>query len=65
MHELFPQNFAEYEQNVPLFLPRVTPWRKGAPARFDQRLYLKYREYRALMGLIVVVGVLALKIFLK
>lgn len=65
MHELFPQNFAEYEQNVPLFLPRVTPWRKGAPARFDQSLYLKYREYRALMGLIVVVGVLALKIFLK
>lgn len=65
MHELFPQDFAEYERNVPLFLPRLTAWRKGAAARFDQRLYLKYREYRALMGLLVVVGILALKIVLR
>lgn len=65
MHELFPRDFAEYEQNVPLFLPRVTAWQTGTTARFDQSLYLKYREYRALMGLLVVVGILALKIVLR
>ena len=64
MHELFPQDFAEYEQNVPLLLPRLTAWRKGAARRFDQSLYLKYREYRALLGLIVVVGILVLKVVL-
>lgn len=61
MHELFPRDFAAYEQNVPLFLPRLTPWQRSA-ARFDQQLYLKYREYRALLGLLVVVGILALRV---
>ena len=65
MHVLFPQNFAAYEQNVPLFLPRLTPWQTGAALHFDQSLYLKYREYRALIGLVVVVGILAMKIVLR
>lgn len=65
MHELFPQDFAEYERNVPLFLPRLTPWRKGATAAFDQRLYLKYREYRASIGVAIVIGILILKITLR
>jgi protein-S-isoprenylcysteine O-methyltransferase Ste14 len=65
MHKLFPQDFAAYERNVPLFLPRLTAWRKDATARFDQRLYLKYREYRALMGVVVVLGILVLKIVLR
>ena len=65
MHVLFPQSFAEYEQNVPLFLPRLTAWQTGTVLRFDQGLYLKYREYRALIGLVVVVGILALKIVLR
>jgi protein-S-isoprenylcysteine O-methyltransferase Ste14 len=65
MHELFPRDFAAYKQNVPLFLPRLTAWRKDEAARFDQRLYLKYREYRALMGVVLVLGILALKIVLR
>lgn len=65
MHVLFPNDFSEYEQNVPLFLPRLTAWSKGATASFDQRLYLKYREYRALIGVVVVVGILALKIVMR
>lgn len=64
MHELFPQAFAAYEQNVPLFLPRLTPWQPSAN-RFDQSLYLKYREYRALIGVSLVLGILALKIVLR
>ncbi len=65
MHKLFPQDFPDYEKNVPLFLPRFTPWKKGAGQRFDQSLYLKYREYRASIGVAVVVGILILKIALK
>jgi protein-S-isoprenylcysteine O-methyltransferase Ste14 len=61
MHELFPHDFAAYEKNVPLFLPRLTPWKRSTTARFDQRLYLKYREYRALMGLGLVIGILILR----
>ncbi len=64
MHVLFPRDFAEYEKNVPLFLPRLTAWKK-AEARFDQSLYLKYREYRALIGLLVVVGILVLRVVLR
>jgi protein-S-isoprenylcysteine O-methyltransferase Ste14 len=61
MHQLFPQAFAEYERRVPLFLPRPTPYRLGAPGRFDGALYLRYREYRALIGLGAVIAVLVLK----
>ncbi|MBS1810390.1 MAG: isoprenylcysteine carboxylmethyltransferase family protein [Acidobacteria bacterium] len=64
MHVLFPHDFAAYEENVPLFLPRLTAWKKTT-ARFDQRLYLKYREYRALLGLVVVVGILALRVVMQ
>ena len=61
MHELFPRDFAEYEKHVPLFLPRLTAW-KNVAGRFDQSLYLKYREYRALIGLMVVIGILVLRV---
>ena len=64
MHELFPRDFPAYEQHVPLFLPRLTAWKKAA-TRFDQSLYIKYREYRALIGLLVVVGILVLRIVLQ
>ena len=64
LHELFPRDFADYEKNVPLFLPRLTAWKQAA-GRFDQRLYLKYREYRALLGLMVVVGILVLRVVLR
>lgn len=65
MHKLFPQDFPAYEKNVPLFLPRLTPWNKGAGQRYDQSLYLKYREYRAAIGVAIVIGILVLKIVLK
>ena len=32
-----------------MFVPRLTP--KGARTRFDSSLYLRYREYRAVLGL--------------
>jgi protein-S-isoprenylcysteine O-methyltransferase Ste14 len=65
MHHLFPQDYAEYARCVPLFLPRLTPYRRGEPRGFDASLYLRYREYRALVGLVVVMAVLVLKVWLK
>lgn len=64
MRGLFPQAYAEYARHVPLFLPRPTPWRRDERRGFDTSLYLRYREYRALVGLAVVLGILAVKALL-
>jgi protein-S-isoprenylcysteine O-methyltransferase Ste14 len=49
----FPEAYAEYEANVPAFVPRVTPWtgsrrENAAPFSFD--LYLKHGEWKAALG---------------
>ena len=64
MRQLFPDEFPEFEANVPLFLPRLTPWKSGA-GKFDTSLYLKYREYRALIGLLIVAAILTIKILVS
>lgn len=60
MERIFGPEFDTYRDNVPLFLPRPTPWRKS-DERFDFQLYLQYREYRAALGFAIVVAVLAAK----
>lgn len=62
MRRIFGSEFDDYEHNVPLFFPRLTPW-KGASEKFDVRLYLQYREYRAAIGAAIVVAVLAAKAY--
>ncbi len=62
MHNIFGEAFDEYEQNVPALIPRLTVW-KNTDGKFDFRLYMQYREYRAALGLIVAVGVLAAKAY--
>ncbi|MEP6788361.1 MAG: isoprenylcysteine carboxylmethyltransferase family protein [Acidobacteriota bacterium] len=57
---IFGDSFDEYERNVPLFVPRLTPWQKTG-AKFDFGLYLQYREYRAAIGAAVAIAVLAAK----
>ncbi|MDX6694980.1 MAG: hypothetical protein QOF02_2583 [Blastocatellia bacterium] len=63
--ELFAEDYALYAEAVPLFLPRLTPYRdsKTRDTRFDASLYLRYREYRAGLGLLIAWGLLALKAF--
>lgn len=64
--ELFGPEYEKYAQAVPLFLPRLTAYRAGAAqgvVKFDRDLYLRYREYRAALGLAIAWGVLALKAF--
>jgi protein-S-isoprenylcysteine O-methyltransferase Ste14 len=61
MRRLFADAYSEWAAEAPLFIPRLTPYRNGQTQRFDLRQYLHHREYRALIGLAIVVGVLALK----
>lgn len=60
MRRIFGEDFDDYKSNVPLLIPRFTPWKKTG-GKFDYQLYLRYREYRAAIGAIGAVAVLAAK----
>jgi protein-S-isoprenylcysteine O-methyltransferase Ste14 len=61
--EMFGEEYREYAAAVPLLFPRLTPYRAGdgASAKFDPSLYMRYREYRAALGLLLAWCVLVLK----
>ncbi|HUS12059.1 MAG TPA: isoprenylcysteine carboxylmethyltransferase family protein [Pyrinomonadaceae bacterium] len=62
--QLFGDSFQAYVGAVPLFVPRATPYRSSQAGRpFDQRLYLRYREYRAALGLLIAWGLLVFKAY--
>jgi protein-S-isoprenylcysteine O-methyltransferase Ste14 len=55
LRSAFP-GFTEYCRRVPRLIPRLTPARLGTPdsnGRFFLALYLKHREYNALLGAIL------------
>jgi len=59
---LFGERYQHYAREVPLYVPRLTPYRAQAGKnKFDAQLYLRYREYRAGLGLLIAWGVLVLK----
>jgi protein-S-isoprenylcysteine O-methyltransferase Ste14 len=60
--KLFGAEYEEYARRVPLFFPRPTAYR-ASDTKFDMSLYLRYREYRAALGLIVAWLALAFKTF--
>ncbi len=62
IRRIFGADFDEYESNVPVFIPRFTRWKKTSE-KFDFGLYLQYREYRAGIGAIVAIGILAAKTY--
>jgi protein-S-isoprenylcysteine O-methyltransferase Ste14 len=61
--EMFGEDYRRYSNAVPLFFPRPLPYRDGLTqgVKFDPGLYLRYREYRAALGLLIAWGLLALK----
>src|SRR5918911_4884451 len=63
LSRLFGEDYTRYEQAVPLFFPRLLPYRdaKTGRAKFDAGLYLRYREYQAAIGLVIAWAMLALK----
>jgi len=58
--ELFGKKYARYASEVPLLLPRFSPYR-DYENEFDRSLYLRYREYRAAVGTVVAWALLAVK----
>jgi protein-S-isoprenylcysteine O-methyltransferase Ste14 len=61
MRKLFAGEFETWAANVPMFIPRLTPYRGSPGQAFDVQQYLRHREYRASIGLVIVIGILALK----
>jgi protein-S-isoprenylcysteine O-methyltransferase Ste14 len=63
--EIFGDSYQRYARAVPLFFPRLTPSRENQspPTKFDSGLYLRYREYRAALGLCVAWVLLAFKAY--
>ncbi|HSB26761.1 MAG TPA: isoprenylcysteine carboxylmethyltransferase family protein [Pyrinomonadaceae bacterium] len=63
LSELFGEEYQAYKRVVPLFIPRITPYRQinSDDSRFDASLYLRYREYRAALGLVIAWGLLLAK----
>ena len=65
LQRTFPE-FEEYAQRVPRMLPRLTPLSSNEPlAGFSLDLYLKHREYNALLGALGMMAALTVKIFLS
>jgi protein-S-isoprenylcysteine O-methyltransferase Ste14 len=61
MKRLFANDYDRWAANVPLFIPRVTPYSAGQARRFDPGQYMRHREYRAAIGLAIVISVLSFK----
>jgi protein-S-isoprenylcysteine O-methyltransferase Ste14 len=61
----FPDAFAEYERNVPAFVPRPVPWRAPAQERaepFSFDLYMRHGEWRAALVYLLVASWLAYRV---
>jgi protein-S-isoprenylcysteine O-methyltransferase Ste14 len=61
MRRLFAGDYETWAANVPFFVPRATPYRNGQTRRFDPQQYMRHREYRAAIGLAIVLAALSLK----
>ena len=59
--ELFGKKYVRYAKEVPLLFPRLSAYRTQRGIKFDWTLYLRYREYRAALGLVIVWALLVLK----
>ena len=63
LRRTFPE-FEEYARRVPRMFPRLTPMSGAsseAPAGFSLELYLKHREYNALLGALAMMAALMAK----
>lgn len=63
LRQKFPE-FEEYSRQVPRMLPRVTPHARADSGGFSFDLYLKHREYNALLGAATMIAALVAKMML-
>lgn len=65
--ELFGDAYREYAANVPGFVPRATPWRRGAVEHGGEFRWSQYRwnrEWEALLGALAAFGILTARALL-
>ena len=62
LEKVIGDDYREYAANVPVFIPRLTRWKKSA-RRFDFQLYLKNREYNAALGVLAAAIFLVIKAY--
>jgi protein-S-isoprenylcysteine O-methyltransferase Ste14 len=60
LSELFGKKYVRYASEVPLLWPRFSPYHRNE-TDFDSGLYLRYREYRAAVGIVIAWALLAAK----
>lgn len=66
LRSAFPE-YAEYAAHVPRLFPRPTPYRAGTKdslPQFSRELYMRHREYNAILGSALMLAALILKITL-
>ena len=63
--DLFGERYRRYAREVPLFFPQLKQYRdqSAGQSQFDATLYLRYREYRAVLGLLCAWAVLVFKTY--
>ena len=65
LREKFP-DFEGYMRRVPRMLPRITPYRSGEDdGAFSFDLYMKHREWNALLGAVAMAEALIVKMWLR
>lgn len=64
MKRLFPKEYATYVSAVPLFFPGLKKFPAVDPSKFSFALYRKNREFRALVGSVIIFAVLIGKLLL-
>jgi len=60
LRQKFPE-FEVYARNVPRMFPRITPVANAQSGAFSFDLYLKHREYNALLGALALIVALVMK----
>jgi protein-S-isoprenylcysteine O-methyltransferase Ste14 len=60
LREKFPE-FDEYAKRVPRMFPRLTPASSEVGGGFSMELYLKHREWNALLGSVAIIVALIIK----
>jgi len=66
MEQLFGDQYRHYAARVPLFLPRLTPYRapgEDAPGAFSLERYRGNKEYEALLGAVAGFAFLTLRMY--
>jgi protein-S-isoprenylcysteine O-methyltransferase Ste14 len=64
----FGDEYAEYARHVPVFVPRLTPYRRPASAPssgFSSQRWKRNREYEALLGAVAAFGLLMLRMWMR